>query len=228
MAGGSSFTDEELAELGVTRKTDEYGRTMYEVPCAVCGRPVGMRNYSTTRVTRCEFCKKRSAKSRKAEIEAAKEMLLSILADDLKTDYKHLKRFETGTEKFGDAYLDSIDIAREAIDKFDSVPEVVACVELVYIGARVIVHQKIGSFTVDFCLPDEKVIVEIDGSLYHKNRAKQDNRDHAITYMLDGDWTIRHVPADSITKDHEAFGRSMKKLLNGRRRDAGMDRLKHR
>ena len=32
MAGGSSFTDEELAELGVSRKKDEYGRTFYEVP----------------------------------------------------------------------------------------------------------------------------------------------------------------------------------------------------
>lgn len=225
MAGGSSFTDEELAELGVSRKKDEYGRTFYEVPCVVCGRPVGMRVFSTQKIVKCNFCKKEIKKKRDAKIEAAREELLSILADDLGTDYEHLKRFEKGSSKFGQAYADNIETARKAIDKFDSVPEVVACIELLHIGARVIVHQAVNDFTVDFCLPDEKVVVEIDGSIYHTDDAKQFIRDNAVTHMLGDGWDVRHVPSDAVMKNHEAFGRSMRKMLNARREAQGLKRL---
>ncbi len=228
MAGGSSFTDEELKEFGVSRGRNEYGQTIYTIPCAICGEMVTMRQFSTTRITKCKRCKKKVSKVRSANIEAARAELLSMLAEDLDTDYDHLKRFEKGTRKLDRSYDRSIELARKAIDKFDSVPEVIACIELLHIGARVIVHQKVGSFTVDFCMPDEKVVVEIDGSLYHKNRAKQDNRDHAISYMLDGDWKIKHVPADEVMSNHITFGQSMRKLLNARRRDMGLDRLMHR
>ena len=226
MARGSSLSDEELKELGVSRIKNEYGRTIYKVPCVICGRPVGSHQYTTEKIYKCSFCKKEVAKRRKAKVEAAREELLSILAEDLDTDYEHLKRFENGTKKFGKAYYDDIEKARKVIDKFDSVPEVTACVELLHIGARVIVQQKVGDLTVDFCLPDEKVVVEVDGSLYHKDRDKEEVRDHAIVYMLGGDWIIRHVPADAVTKRHEVFGDTMRKMLNARRRELGMDRLK--
>lgn len=228
MTRGISLSDAELKELGVSRFKDECGRMVYEVPCVVCGRPVGMRNFSTNRVVKCRFCKKEIAKRRNAKMQAAREELLSILADDFETDSQHLNRFEKGSAKFNGTYSQSIELARKAIDKFDSIPEVIACIELLYIGARVIVHQPVGDFTVDFCLPDERVVIEIDGSLYHKDKAKQDIRDHAITYMLDGDWLIRHIPADVVTKDHKAFGDAARKMLNQRRRDLGMDRLKKR
>ena len=224
MARGSSLSNEELAELGVSRITGEYG-TYYEAPCVVCGRPVKLRIFSTEKVIKCDFCKKEVAKRRKAKVEAAREELLNILADDLGTDYEHLKRFEKGTTKFSRVYYDDIETARKAIDKFDSVPEVVACIELIHIGARVIAHQKVGSFTVDFCLPDEKVVIEIDGSLYHKNEAKEQIRDNAITHMLGGDWIVRHVPADAVTKRHDSFGRTMKRMLNARREELGLKPL---
>ena len=225
MARGSSLSDEELKELGVSRKTDEYGRRFYEVPCVVCGRPVGLRTFSTEKIVKCSFCKKEIAKKRKAKVDAAREELLSILANDLGTDYDHLKRFEKGTSKFGAAYSEDIEIARKAIGKFDSVPEVIACIELIHIGARVIAQQKVGDFTVDFCLPDEKVVIEIDGSLYHKDEAKKQLRDNAVTHMLGVGWMVRHIPSDAVVKKPEAFGRTMRRMLNARREDLGMKPL---
>ena len=215
---GSSMTDEELHRLGVTRTINEHGGTVYSVPCVVCGKPVGTRSFSTDRIVKCSFCKKEVEKRRKARADSAREELLSILAEDLGTDYEHLRRFEKGSAKFGAAYSDDIDSARAAIDKFDSVPEVVACVELLHIGARVIVHQKVGDFTVDFCLPDEKLAVEVDGSIYHADEAKEQMRDYAITQMLGDGLEVRHIPSDAIMKNHVVFGRGMRKMLEGRRR----------
>ena len=225
MTRGSSMTDEELNRLGVTRTSDKYGKTVYYVPCVICGKPVGIRTFTTEKVMKCSFCKKEIARKRRAKVEAAREEMLGVLAEDLGTDYDHLKRFEKGSMKFGATYSHDIERARKAIDDFDSVPEVVACIELLHIGTRVIVHQDVGDYTVDFCLPDEKVIVEIDGSLYHSNEAKEQMRDYAISYMLDGDWLVRHIPADAVAKNPSAFGANMKRMLNARRDELGIERL---
>jgi len=225
MAGGSSLTDEELKELGVSRKPSKYGYMVYEIPCVICGNTVSTHRFSTERVYKCGLCKKEVKKRRAEKVEAAREEILSILAEDLGTDYEHLKRFEKGTSKFGTAYTSDIDKARKVIDRFDSVPEVVACICLLHTGARVIAHQKVGDFTVDFCLPDEKVVVEIDGSIYHTDDAKRFVRDNAIEHMLGDGWMVRHVPSDAVMKDRAAFSRTMKRLLNARRESFGMKKL---
>ena len=212
------MTDEELNLLGVSRVKNDYGRTVYYVPCVVCGKPVGTHSFSTEKIIKCSFCKNDIARKRKAKIDAAREELLGILADDLGTDYEHLKRFEQGASKFGDAYADNIETARKAIDKFDSVPEVVACIELLHIGVRVIAHQKVGDFTVDFCLPDDRIVVEVDGSIYHADEAKEQMRDYAIMHMLGDGWEVRHIPSDAIMGNHAAFGKGMRKMLNARKR----------
>ena len=219
MAKGSDLSDSDLAQLGVSRGRDEFGKLVYFVPCIVCGKRIGTRQFTTERMYKCNTCKSEIAKKNKAKVKAAREDILSILAEDLGTDYDHLKRFENGSSKFGKAYSDSIEKARKAIDRFDSVPEVVACIELINIGARVIVHQRVGDFTVDFCLPDEKLVIEIDGSIYHRDDDKTSMRDYAVTNMLGDGWIVRHIPAEAVTKNHEAFGRGMGKLLKSRREE---------
>ena len=220
------MTDEELNRLGVSRDRSEYGRVVYRIPCSVCGKIVGLHTFSTDKAVKCSTCKKKAAKARKVRVDMAREALLGVLADDLGTDYEHLKRFERGAMKFGRNYSRDIETARKVIGKFDSVPEVVACIELLHIGTRVIAHQKVGDFTVDFCLPDEKVVIEVDGSLYHVDADKEFVRDNALKHMLGEGWTVRHVPADAIERRHESFGRSMKRMLNARREELGMSKLK--
>lgn len=216
MATGNALTDEELAAIGVKRIRDEFGMR-YEVPCAICGRPAVTRQFSINRAYKCTLCKHDVQRAQQAARDAERRRVDEIMASAMGVDYEHYRRFEKGAAKFGDSYIDDIEKARGAIEKFDSVPEVVACIELLHIGTSVIVHQPVGDYTVDFCLPDEKVVVEIDGSIYHTDTAKQDMRDYAITYMLDGDWAIRHIPSDAVMKNHEKFGRGMRRLLADRR-----------
>lgn len=225
MTRGSSLSDEELAALGVSRTPQRYGNSIYEIPCVICGRPVRTRSYNTENVYKCNLCKSDVAKISNAKVKAIKEAHERMLAQEFSTDYEHLHRFEKGAEKFSDAYSRNIEAARSAIGKFDSVPEVSACISLLHIGARVIVHQSVGDFTVDFCLPDEKVVVEIDGSLYHADETKEFMRDFALKSMLGDGWIVRHIPADAVIKKHVVFERTMRKMLNDRREELGLKPL---
>lgn len=218
------LSKEELEALGVSIVESKYG-SYYSIPCAICGAPVTSRTFGVNRAYKCKVCKNDLAKKRQAINKAVKEQADRILAHELGIDYKHMCRFDKGASKFGKAYAKNIETARKAIEDYDSVPEVVACIELLHTGTRVIVHQPVGDFTVDFCLPVEKLAVEIDGSLYHNDEDKEFMRDYAIRYMLGDGWDVRHIPADSVMKNHTLFGRGMKKMLNARRDELGAERL---
>ena len=216
---GSSLTDEELQALGISRHKAEYGNAIYTVPCAICGRAVKTRSFSTNKVYKCSLCKSDVARKMSEKAKAAKLEHDSIMAEGLGTDAKHVTRFEKAAALFDDSYSKSIAKARTVIDRLDSVPEVIACIGLLKIGARVIAHQKVGMYTVDFCLPDEKVVVEVDGSIYHADEMKAHRRDLAVTRMLGMGWVVRHIPADAIEKDHIAFERNMRRMLDKRREE---------
>ena len=217
MTSGAKLTDEELAVLGVSRETTEYGYDVYTIPCVICGLPVRERKYSTKKIYKCRLCRDDVLRKQHAKKKIAIEQHERMMAEEVGSDYAHYHRFESGVKKFGIKYLSAITQAEKVMYKFESVPEVVACIELLYIGARVIPHQSVGGFTVDFCLPDEKVVIEIDGSIYHADSDKEYRRDYAIKNMLGSGWVIRHIPSDAVMKNHEAFGKGIKRLIDDRR-----------
>lgn len=218
------LSKDELNALGISIIDAKYG-SYYSIPCAICGAPVTSRTFSAKRAYKCKVCKDDLAKKRQAVVKAAKDEAEQFFADKMGVDQKHYHRFEKAAAKFSERYFGNIETARKAIDKYDSIPEVIACIELLHIGTRVIVHQKVGNYTVDFCLPDEKLVVEIDGSLYHSDEAKEFMRDRIVTSALGDGWAVKHIPADAVTKNHALFGRGMKKMLNARREELRAKRL---
>ncbi|MDR1628544.1 MAG: DUF559 domain-containing protein [Oscillospiraceae bacterium] len=65
-------------------------------------------------------------------------------------------------------------------------------------------HQvKILKYTVDFVLPDEKVVLEIDVKLFHgKDKHEyQQRRDKAILKDLGSDWDVIRISTDHINKN---------------------------
>ncbi len=172
------------------------------------------------------MCKRDIKRKRDAKLRAERERIEKVLAEDTATDTTHLRRFNSAAARFGADYSHSIATARRIIGDFDSIPEAVACIELLHLGTRVIHHQKVGGYVVDFCLPVEKVVVEIDGSLYHSDEAKEEIRDYAIRHMLGEGWTVRHIPADNLSRQHKTFGRAMRKMLNARRKELGEEPLR--
>ena len=216
MVAGKLLSDEELESLGVKRFRD--GRyDVYEFPCDVCGRKTRSHNFDSTHEHKCRVCKKSIEDKYNRKRYEVKRKHEAVLAEELEIDVVRFRRFEKAVTRFGLEYYYAIKQAETAMAKFDSVPEVIACIELLYIGVRVIPHKSLGRLTVDFCLPDEKIVVEIDGSLYHKNAEKEYRRDLAILNMLGDGWVIKHIPAESVDKNHKAFGRLMKRFIDERR-----------
>ena len=222
MVSGCHLSDNELAVLGVKRIPGNRGQRYYIVPCDVCGKKIQVPTYNTMNFYRCLGCEKERAVDRNRIKKLVKERIELQECRNENVDFEHYHRFESAVENLSPKYYFAIEQAEKFKEKFDSVPEVLACVELLYIGARVIAHQKVGSYTVDFCLPDEKVVVEIDGKLYHSNIDKEFRRDLALKNMLGSEWEIKHIPAETLKSKHAAFGRSMRKYLEDRRFDLGV------
>ena len=75
-------------------------------------------------------------------------------------------------------YEPAIQKAKLAYNKYDSVPEAIAAIVLLHCGYRVIAQQPVSDYTVDFVLPDKKLAIEVDGSIYHADAAKEEIRGH--------------------------------------------------
>lgn len=177
-------------EDGIRR--DERGR--FIMPCVRCGGDVVRTQYSRKRIYVCDACKK-AEKSAKRKAEEAKD-----------TRTKEEKRFDSAVQKLKKQGIDkswdsAIEIAKKRIDRYESVPEVMMAIGLIHYKYAIIPQQKVGSLTVDFALPKIKVIVEVDGSIYHKKAYKENHRDYRLRNLLGMDWEVRYVPAEEVEKD---------------------------
>ena len=84
-------------------------------------------------------------------------------------------------------------------------------IELIRIGYSIIPQQKIKKYKVDFAIPKEKIVIEVDGSIYHKDVYKG-YREAIIQLSLGLDWKIIHVPAEYISKDIQKLEQIIKIL----------------
>lgn len=89
-------------------------------------------------------------------------------------------------------------------DKFDSAAEVIAAIVLIKNHIRVKPQYKVDKYQVDFLLPDEKIVLEIDGEGHRLHRAKDSIRDEVIRYQLKGHQIVR-IPASDLYQKPEAL-----------------------
>lgn len=97
-----------------------------------------------------------------------------------------------------------LELALEDTAKFQSSHEMMAAMELLRKRVKTKVQHKILKYRVDFLLPDEKVVLEIDGKLHDFRVKKDSNRDVAIMNELNKDeagWEIVRIPTKYIEQD---------------------------
>ena len=168
----------------------------FYIPCTICNEDVQSFSYSRNRMYICKECRKIILSLRRKHKKG--------LVDDQRT--VHERRFDNAVENLRKQGIDkswdsAIKIAMKKIDCYDSIPEAMMAIGLIHYKYAIIPQQKIGSLTVDFALPRNKMVVEVDGSLYHKEKYKENHRDYRIRNDLGMDWEVRHVPAEEILKD---------------------------
>lgn len=101
-------------------------------------------------------------------------------------------------------------------DKFDSSYEMIAAIILIHNRISCKLQYKIGSYQVDFLLPELKVVLEIDGER-HKYKKEYDNqRDECIKRQLGKEWNIIRIPTELLDKHADRLYDAIEKVLDYR------------
>lgn len=190
------------------------GRTTFYFPaCHICGAEVESMSYIPGNKYTCKACKAKnylSDKEKRIDNNAeAKERKFDNAVGRIE---KRIKRIED--------YEDAIRKVREKLHRdgwFDSTEEIMAAIELVKNGIRTRHQVKLGRYRADFVLPDLKVVLEIDGSIYHFNKTEKERlRDELIVLALGADWEVIRVSDELVNQNITRLVPAIKKLQKER------------
>lgn len=187
----------EAIEDGVLVDLDAPIDQMFLIPCQECGRRICRSQYSRKRIYICNYCKGLIREKEKAISEL--EGLEDIETKKDKQFFRAVDKLEKQVKDFS-KYEKAIKVAKTRTEKYDSIPEVMVAIELLKLGYKIIPQQKIKRYRVDFAIPKEKIVIEVDGKIFHKDKYKG-NREGIIQLSLGLDWKIIHIPAELIAKD---------------------------
>lgn len=170
-------------------------RYNYSIPCELCGRRIVRTEYSRKRSYICDYCKgviKKKKKTQMSEelknIKTPKEMRFDRAVEKIRKQVKNFSEYEK-----------AIEIAKTRAEYYGSIPEAMVAIELLKLKYRIIPQQKIGKYKVDFVLPNKKIVIEVDGALFHSK--PNNDREATIQFSLGLDWKIIHLPAELIEKN---------------------------
>lgn len=190
-----------------------YRGVVYKIPCQNCGKIYGSRQYTGKQIYLCSTCRELKNKKEKAMVE---RMALCIPNVETKEEKRYRTAVERIEKQYGiKGYESAVEICRKATFKYASIPEAMLAIELVKNKYKIIPQQPIGKYRVDFVLPNEKLIIEVDGEPYHTNKEKELRREGEINFTIGLDWHVIHIPSEAITKDVRKVVRLLKKRDTG-------------
>lgn len=178
------------------------GATVYKVKCSMCGEEMESLNYGRDLKYVCKRCKKNAGHIKKMiedswfnEIEEKGEHRFNRALDQIQSQVNDFSIYEK-----------AIAGARKAQDRYGSVPEAMVAVELLRLRLPFVPQQKIGKYRVDFYIPKIKMIIEVDGKIFHQNRFGGE-REARIQFAMGLETKILHIPAELIEKDIQKLGK---------------------
>lgn len=127
-------------------------------------------------------------------------------------------------------YREAIDVVEEHyknnLNKYDSAHEMLAAIILIDNELETKTQYKVGKYTVDFCLPGLKIVLEIDGGLHRHSLYKDNNRDIEIRSILGKDWEVVRIKTEYLEQNAgmlvEAIKAIKKEKQKIRRQNYGM------
>lgn len=100
--------------------------------------------------------------------------------------------------------------------KFDSSYEIMAAIVLIQNHYHIKPQAKIQRYQVDFMLPDDKLILEIDGERHNSKKGYDSVRDEKIRNELGKDWEIIRIPTELIDQNVTKLPKAIEKVLDYR------------
>lgn len=173
---------------------------VFLIPCEMCGKIIKKSRYSHSRTYLCDYCKG-VIKKKKKVVEELKDQ--GVLEVKTKKETSFDRAVELLKEQVADIkdYNKAIETAKTRVERYGSIPEILVAIELLKNHYKIIPQQKIGNKIADFVIPKEKLVIEVDGKIFHNNSEKEAKKDLYYNEQLGFDWIVIHVPADEIRKD---------------------------
>lgn len=86
---------------------------------------------------------------------------------------------------------------------FDSTEEIMVAIELIKNGLKIKHHYRVGGrFEADYVIPSMKVVLEVDGKVFHNGRKEKEVlRDEFIKNTLGEEWEIVRISDDLINQN---------------------------
>jgi len=209
------YSDAIADNVPINKGYDGFRR--YQPPCHICGTPVNCWNYvhgTKYTCTECRLILASLAHMRKCEFSVGKQT---------KKLKQAVKRISHVTDI--NPYTEAISYVQENLNNpgwFQSTEEMMVALEL-FRRKVVAQHQvRVFDYRVDFYVPEMKVVLEIDGSIYHGKDVEQreHTRDELISEKL-GCEVIR-ITTDNINKNVTKLLPAISVVLKNRKRKASI------
>ena len=182
--------------------------------CYLCGVEIATYNYKSGVKYKCASCKKivASAQKEQRRIENYEPGERQI-ANAVKKIGGHtdIRRYKKAILKVAD------EVHNGSI--YDSVPEVMVAIELTRGEIAYRPQVRLGAYTADFLLDDYKVVLEIDGVLYHTNKTREHEelRDGLIILALGVEWQVIRITDEMVNENITRLIPAIDKVLKKRK-----------
>lgn len=189
---------------------DQKGNTWYYPPCYVCGAGVPSWNYIRGVKYSCPECKKNLA-----------EMVVRDKNEDSKE-----RKYKDAVKRIGKvSSLEPYEFAMKQVAAhlhkpgwYQSTEEIMVAMELIRRKVTAYHQVKVLNYHVDFLLPKLKVVLEIDGTIFHGKEKKgfDSLRDELICGVLGEGWEVIRISTDNINMNVTRLMTAIKKVLKYR------------
>lgn len=167
-----------------------------KLSCWRCGKEV----YSTSSFRAyCKECKEVIYKEREQQTNEYIIMKSKVMFENA---MKSMEKQKLDMDYYQEACYVVKDLIERKPNTFDSSCEIMACIQLINNEVKVTPQYKIKNYTVDFYLPELKIILEIDGYNHNssKNLLYDAKRDANILQELGSGWEVIRIKTTLIEK----------------------------
>lgn len=171
---------------------DKGGFKIYYPKCHLCGSEIACDSYSSKKTYTCKSCK------HKLDFLESENGRLQNEQEKEKKYHKAVLRIEKARKIYKEDYSYAFKRIYEHLFRkgwFQSTEEIIVACELLFNKVKVRHQVKIGNYRADFVLPDEKIVLEVDGKIFH-DKSKRDAewvRDTFILLTLGEGWEVIRV-----------------------------------
>lgn len=157
--------------------------------CLICGTEF---ESGKTNAYSCDKCENKIRMIKKMEMIDKAQIELEKRTGKMKS-FKQKREMSRYVEPVKERVMNGI-------DNFSSMPEAVVAIQMERIGLKYETQKEIAGRKVDFIIPEIKIILEIDGELYHTDEDKMFLRDRQIMSAVGEKWEIVHIQTQQIPK----------------------------